>query len=309
MILLLLILVGLGAWSRGDSSDHRTACYRPYASNSPWNTPIPSNARPVPGSGQLVGTITKALTSDPTQYTYPVYVAGPRQPKLTVRVDNLATIVSAPRRLLRTASGLRFRVPVPPYAQPAAGSDGQVIILDPRTHYEWGFWHFYNSGGRIRATNGYRYNDAWSGVPPRGFTSRGAGVPYLAGLVRPCEIAHGEVEHALAFAYPNTTWQHVYPATKSDGHAQPGHGMAEGTRLQLDPRISDSAIRFSWGCRGPCFTIAKALQRYGMYLVDTGGRPKIVVEYQGTAHWHGRNTITASTVSRIPARSLRVVTP
>jgi hypothetical protein len=293
----------------GGSAGQASACYRPYASTSPWNTPVPKGAGAAADSARLIGTITTPLTSDPTQYTYPVYVAGPKQPRRSVHISDLASIVTAPRRLRRTSGGVRVRVPIPAYAQPSDGSDSQVIVLDPRTHDEWGFWQFSNSGGSMGSTNGYRYNDAWSGVPPNGFASRGAGVPYLAGLVRPCEIAHGNIQHALAFVFPNTTSQHVYPATKSDGHSSPGHGMAEGTRLQLDPSVTDNTIRSRWGCRGPCFTIAKALQRYGMYLIDTGGHSKIVVEDQITARWRGRDTITRSTVTPIPITSLRVVAP
>jgi Bacterial Ig domain/Phytase len=73
---------------------------------------------------------------------------------------------------------------------------------------------------------------------------RRAGVPYLAGLVRACELARGRIEHALAFAYDFPTAEYVFPATKSDGNAWDGveddldshpGDVPEGTRLQLDP--------------------------------------------------------------------------
>jgi hypothetical protein len=168
--------------------------------------------------------------------------------------------------------------------------------------------HSHRAGERvwgIGASNGYRYNTRYSGVPPHGFASRGAGVPYLAGLVRPCEIARGRIDHALAFVAPATTAQFVYPATKSDGHAAPGQGLAEGSRLQLDPSIPDRVIKDKWRCRNACFTIAKALRRYGMYVIDSGGHPKIVIEDSRTAHWSKR--IDASTVTAIPVSALRVL--
>jgi hypothetical protein len=154
----------------------------------------------------------------------------------------------------------------------------------------------------IGAANGYHYNTQWSGVPPTGFGSRGAGVPYLAGLVRPCEIGQRHIDHALAFAYQNTTSGFVYPATKSDGTAS--NGMPEGSRLQLNPAIPGSMIK-SWGCLGACFTIAKALQRYGMYLIDTAGHPKVFLEYDGTAHWG--NGVSAATTNPIPLAAFRVI--
>jgi hypothetical protein len=80
-----------------------------------------------------------------------------------------------------------------------------------------------------------------------------------------------------------------------------------GTRLQLDPTVDARTIEREWKCTGPCLTIARALQRYGMYLIDTSGRSKLIVEYEGTARWQG--AITASTPSPIPRDRLRIVPP
>jgi hypothetical protein len=249
------------------------------------------------------------LGSDPTQYTMPVYEADSSTPRVPVWVAGSWSNVTHSSTLRRSYGGTEVRVPVPMNAQPANGSDAQVIVVDPSTGDEWGFWQFYNtshsSGNGERAmgaTNGYHYNTRWSGVPPSGFASRGAGVPYLAGLVRPCEIARGHINHAIAFAYQNTTSQFVYPATKSDGGAS--SGMPEGTRLQLDPSISNSTIQ-RWGCTGACFTAAKAMQKYGMYVIDTAGHPKVYFEYDGTAEWG--NTVTASTTNPIPLNDFRII--
>ena len=69
----------------------------------------------------------------------------------------------------------------------------------------------------------------WSGVPPIGFNSRGAGVPYLAGLVRPAEVRRGRIEHALAFGCREPGSLFVVPATKSDG-AGAFPALPEGAR-------------------------------------------------------------------------------
>ncbi len=121
-------------------------------------------------------------------------------------------------------------------------------------------------------------------------------MPYLAGLVRPCEIRSGSIPHALAFAYPYPSRAHVYPATKSDGIG-PGDALPEGTRLQLDPTLTSDNLR-RLGCNDECLTIARALQRYGMYVIDNGGRPKVMMEYEQTAQWDG--LVSADTPSSIP---------
>jgi hypothetical protein len=275
---------------------HRAACVRAYSAAGPWNTPIRRGApsRPASLQGQL--------TSDPTQYTYPVYeVRG--APRVRVRITGRFSNVTGPRKLSVQRGG-SVAVPMPPGAEPAEGSDRQLILLDSRTGDEWGFWRAWHTRGGWSAVNGYHYRTSWSGVPPHGFGSRGAGVPYLAGLIRPCEVERGAIRHALAFAYDAVSPAFVYPATKSDGKSAASDALPEGARLQLDPSLTRARLA-RLGCTDVCLTIARALQRYGMYLIDASGRPKIVAEYDGTAYWGGR--LAEDTVSPIPLSRFRVV--
>jgi hypothetical protein len=223
-------------------------------------------------------------------------------------VDGVFSDVSSAGRRLRISQQQTVRIPVPGGARAAAGSDAHIIIVDRRTGDEWGVWRARRESGGWRIRNGYHYNVRWSGVPPQDvrngpFGSRGAGIPYLAGLVRPCEISRGRIDHALAFAYDYPSSAHVYPATKSDGLSRDPADLPEGSRLQLDPRLSRQDLR-QLGCLGACLTIAQALQRYGMYVVDNSGRPKLMMEYQGTAKWPDLN---GDTVSPIPMYAFRVV--
>ena len=185
-----------------------------------------------------------------------------------------------------------------------------MIMLDPATGDEWGVSNLSRDLlGNWTAWNAYHYNTAWSAVPPRDspgrpFFPRGAGVPYLAGLVRPCELARGRIDHALAFAYNFPTPEFIYPATKSDGKSTEPADLPEGARLQLNPALTEDELR-AWGCVGPCLTVARALQVYGMYVIDNAGRPKVMMEYEGTAGWSG--VVSAGTVSPIPLNQFRVL--
>ena len=285
-------------------------CRPPYSPTSPWNTPIASRPAIAPGSAMHVRALGSQLSSDPTEYTYPVYLARSGIPLQAVHVSGTYSNVSANGRRLRISQSTTVRLRIPTGAGASAGSDGQLVLLDPLTGNEWGFWRLQPTGaGRWSAENGYRYNIGWNGVPPRDasgspFGSRGSGVPYLAGLVRPCELAQGHIDHALALAYPTPTSRHVYPATKSDGGGTSPADMPEGSRLQLDPRLTAGRLR-SLGCRGACLTIARAMQVYGMYIIDNSGHAKIMLEDNRTAHWHGR--VSASTVSPIPISDLRLL--
>jgi hypothetical protein len=205
-------------------------------------------------------------------------------------------------------------VPLPDAAQPADGSDGQIIIVDPATGDEWGFWQLERVNGAWSASNGYHYNTRWSGVPPltddgRPFGSRGAGIPYHAGLITRCEIDSGHIDHALAFAYDSPSAAFVYPAAKSDGGVfggELGVDLPEGARIRLDPTLTTADLA-GLGCSGACLTIARALQTYGAYVVDHAGRSKVMLEYRATARW--TDAIGANTTSPIPMSRFTVLQP
>jgi hypothetical protein len=285
------------------------ACERPYADDSPWNTPVPADVEIDPRSATRMAAIVGPLSSDPTQYTYPVYYVSALTPREPVTISGWFSNVTDGGRSLTNQRRGSIMLPIPAGAAAAAGSDAQMILIDPIAGDEWGVWQLQLAAGGWQATNGYHYNIRWSGVPPLGsgdsfFVSRGAGVPYLTGLVRPCEILRGRIDHALAFAYDYPSGEFVYPATKSDGKGTGPGAMPEGTRLQLDPNLTEAQIR-AWGCAGPCLTIARALQVYGMYVIDNAGRPKVMLEYEGTANWGG--IVGSKTVNPIPLTAFRVI--
>lgn len=159
----------------------------------------------------------------------------------------------------------------------------------------------------LSATNGYHYNTNWDGVPPAGsFLSRGSGIPNLAGLIRPWEIEQGHIDHALAFAYPSPTSQFVFPAINSDGSSTNIYDMPEGTRLQLDPTLTDADFT-AWGLSPAGKIIARAMQQYGLIITDHSGTPQLFPEDSHTANWNG--IIANGTVSKIPFSSLKVLVP
>jgi hypothetical protein len=142
-----------------------------------------------------------------------------------------------------------------------------------------------------------------------GRAGRGSGNPYLAGLVRPWEVAQGHIDHALAFAYDSPSSAFVYPASKSDGGrfgGQLGVDMPEGSRLQLDPTMTDADFD-RLGLSPAAKVIARALQRYGMYTVDHSGSSKVFLEARTTAQWGSE--ITRDMLSAIPWSRFRVIAP
>lgn len=301
MLFLMVVCVGQVILCSGAGSG--VSRQPPYGVDSPWNLKIGPEPVYDPNSEVIVGSLHGVFGSDPTRYTMPVYAVDPQTTMVTVRLSGLFSNVTGNGETLAVTKRPDLLVPVPSHARKAKGRDGQMILWNPETGDEWGFWRMKKAGGIWTAVNGYHYNTRWSGVPPSGFISRGAGVPYLAGLIRPWEIAQGRIDHAIAFGvdYPNQLF--VYPATKSDGKGLT-HFLPAGARLQLDPSLTEDDFT-EWGLDRAGKIIARALQTYGMILVDGSGHPKIYAEYEATANWNG--VIHKNTVRTIPYTSFRVL--
>jgi hypothetical protein len=267
----------------GPSKAPSDPCARPFGPNAPWNVPVAGLSRHSrtnvyaerlwEDGSKTAGNIN--LSFD--EYTYPVYHTDQANGQYPVRIN--------------WNSPLEGKViPWHPNWRPAKGTDAQVIILDPDTGREWDLWQVKFDGRTVRATNGNLVpGNYWTrevGFKP----SRGAGIPYLAMLVRPYEIECGEIPHALSMAIRNTDGDsYVAPATKLE-HPDHGPGVPEGMRFALD--VSDADIE-AWlaelpeevpeATRQSARIIGRALRDYGWFITDTAGSAHLQFEYRGTA--------------------------
>jgi hypothetical protein len=245
--------------SSGQLATRAAPVARIYAPNSPFNRPIPAGAAIDPRSARFVRGLTRAARHGflvaIRQWTVPVYVAtaGTRRYQVSL------TASWAPSSALTG-------VPIPDAASPDPSGDAHLAILDRESGCEYDFWQARKRGQSWSATWGNSVRLSGSGVFPHGLSARGSGFALVAGLIRPSELAQGRIDHALVFSYPYTSAAgFVAPATESDGTNPHSYALPEGARLQLDPSLDISSLpRYER-------TIARALQRYGMYLGDTGG--------------------------------------
>jgi len=285
---------------------------RPYDVASPWNTPIAGGVSVLANSARYVGAIVDnnlPLTSDPDQYALPVYHFDSSTPRRTVKFSgSFSAYDNGDSSRVTPGYGATVTgIPIPDGALQSDGSDGQIVFWDPAAGVEYSFWQFArNSDGTYSATNGNRYHTTagYYGRFADGKAGRGAGTPYAAGLVRGWEIAQGRIEHALAFAYKSPASAIVYPATKSDGAGVTGTDAPEGTRFQLDPSLTEADFS-AWGLAPEAKIIARALQRYGMYVIDNSGSSKIYLEDRLTAKWHAG--ITRNLTAKIPLSKFRAI--
>ncbi len=288
---------------------------RPYHADSPWNTPIGPNPRYDRFSAEMIATIGQSpnggvLTSDPDQYSYPVYFADANTPRWDVPCRKYRCTIAT--SFGRISAAVLKGVPIPAAAKPSRGSDAQIIIIDTHTGTEYNLWQATRNGDGWQVSNGSVYSLMMDGTPAS-YGSRGAGVPYYAGLIRPWEIAQGRIEHALAFAYPTPARDRcVFPASKTDGRSDLPFALPEGARLQLDPTLTEADFE-RMGLDRSGKIIARAMQEYGMFLIDISGRPKIIAENlrdnpYATEQWSDPAlNLSSSTVSAIPYTALRVL--
>ncbi len=283
---------------------------RPYSAASIWNTPIGPAPEYDAHSTDMIATIGAGITSDPSQYSFPVYFVDSTTPRWDVPcTEHRCTIVTPTGT---SSTGILTGVPIPPEAQPSTGSDAQMIIIDEVTGSEYDLWQVVRTTTGWTVSNGSVYNIYWDGMPRR-YGSRGAGVPYYAGLIRPWEILQGRIEHALAFGYPTPADRGcVFPASKTDGNSTLAYALPEGARLQLDPALTEADFG-KWGLGPTGKIIARALQTYGMFLIDYAGRPKIYAENladnpYATAQWSDPAlNLTDRSIANIPYTAFRVV--
>jgi hypothetical protein len=251
----------------------------PYSKTSIWNTPIGPSPKYDVHSVEMVATLKLSnegrIVAAGEGFNHPVYYSDETTPRWDIPcMINECTIATSDQDIKRTNKVMG--VPIPLNAKPGADSDGRMIIIDTVTHTEYDISKAQRTATGWSAGTVSVYNILWDGTPV-GHSSRGSGIPAMAGLLRPWEIRQGRIEHALAFGYTETAKRCVFPASKSDGGSKQPFAIPEGARLQLDPSLTE--VDFDhMGLNPSAKIIARALQEYGMILVDTSGSFKMYLE-------------------------------
>jgi hypothetical protein len=178
-------------------------------------------------------------------------------------------------------------IPLPASAMPDSASDMHLAIIDWNTMTAWDMWGARKlPDGSWESNTGMRYKLNGPGVFDLSGTDikngesvhfhgpgRASGVPIIAGLIMFDEVKAGEIPHKIPAATRFTAFQEfVFPATWNDGPLV--NGITDGAVIQLDPALDLSAFDLTPGK----LAVARALQVYGMVLVDWAGGNVIYAE-------------------------------
>jgi len=255
------------------------ACWRPYSSASPFNTPLSADPALAAGSAQMVDNWLSTWsasnkTSAPrfvagyadtaNDYDHPLYFSGSSDPLYTVHC------AEAWGRC--PVEGAQVRIPAA--AQPAAGEDGHLAVIDQGSGWEYDFWQV-----RQKPAGGGTLTVSWGGKTKLDGAGTGSGATagnfgLAAGIIRPQELAAGKIDHALFMVVECTNGTSVAPAGADVGRTCSSMGLsnagapAMGQHFFLDMSAAEiEALSLpAWQK-----TVLRAMAEYGLYVGDTGG--------------------------------------
>jgi hypothetical protein len=254
---------GVGRWPG--------ACWRPYADDSPFNHRLPRRPQLDPRSDAIVRRVTgwgepaelrAGVAGTRGDWQHPTYYPDGNDPEFEVHCTESWGRCEV--------EGMRVRIP--DAAQPAAGDDGHLTVVDQKSGWEYDFWQVRRKprgGGRLVISWGGRTRIDGDGL---GSDANAAHYGSLAGIIRAEEMRRGRIDHALFMLVRCDSGRKVYPARGLGLACERSAGApSQGTRFQLD--LSPAEIA---GLPGPEWkkTILRAMAEYGLYVGDTtGGTP------------------------------------
>jgi serine/threonine-protein kinase len=157
------------------------------------------------------------------------------------------------------------------YDCPTGQEDCHMIVVDRDHQKLYEAWGANYSKNYLRATI-LAVWDLSRVYPPSGrgeqcASADAAGFPIAPLLFNADELASGSINHAIRFVLPNPRIRaHVYvhPATHGGAPSGPPNAPPYGARLRLKASYDVSHLS------PPAQVVARAMQKYGMFLADDG---------------------------------------
>lgn len=269
-----------------------------FSADSFWNQKVPVDAPTHPLSGYWIDLLKmdqtcKGFLINIDSWTIPVYQVEETTPRQVVKALSAMPDAAQGRpegevvkHIHQHPSFQGQPVPIPENLAPSPGTDQHVAIVDYGAGKMWDMWYvkrlpdgsWASNTGMITDLNGpgvytreevYPYGDGRYVGP-----GRAAGVPVAAGLIMHHEVKAGAIEHKLAGAVRFVAHgEYIFPPAWSIDGAFPG-GIPEGATIQLDPKLDLKRFDLTPEER----VIAKAMQEYGIVIVDFAGASVLYAE-------------------------------
>jgi hypothetical protein len=215
-----------------------------------------------------------------TAWSAPIYVVPADQPRVNIASEGSPELwndflrVPLPQNAVQAGpqDGYDERDPLAQRLHLGPWADRSLILYQPATDTIWEFLHLVRNGGTWRAVDGGKITDAsenrgtydaWGTGRPHGLT--GSGIPDILGMQTIEELQRGRIDHVVSLIVPRVALASMRaPATRTDGRSAAPDAIPEGTRFRLPSTLDVDAL----GLNPYATMVAKAVQRYGMVVVD-----------------------------------------
>ena len=250
-----------------------TASAKFFSPGSFWNSPLAPNAALDSRSPAWVTHLRDKVTTygqwiNTDHFSSPIYTVPADAPRTWVWVQNYGDYNQP-----------FMSVPMPANPVPSNDTDHHIIIWQPSTDQYFEFWNFYKGATGYGALAGGRIDNASTstGIFPN-VLGQAFPAPYGAtasslaeggGLITAQELQTGNIDHVVQIAIPHPLhqWWWTWPAQRSDGDSIDACDVPEGARFRLPANVDVASL----GLSPVAATIARAVQKYGMVVQDTGG--------------------------------------
>lgn len=160
------------------------------------------------------------------------------------------------------------------------------------------------TGGLLSAS----HDGHWDNLAQPAWVGRASGFSSVTGAILASEMQAGRIDHALACCMlkGHIRSSFVSPASSSDGSGG-STGFQMGARLQLDPALGPSDWT-TMGIVAAYHPVCVAMQKYGIFVVDSSGWMALYVEQAAAAGYTYPAGYSAVAMAKLIPR-MRVVAP
>jgi hypothetical protein len=273
--------------------------FRPFASDSPWNTDITAAAVDA-NSSAIINFIGPSIGLHPDfgagQYQgssmgIPYVVVGGSQAQVNINFTAYGDESDpGPMPVPATAS-------IEGDPNPSNG-DRHVLVLDNSRCFIYELYSAYPNGdGSWNAGSAAVWDLLSNQQRPWTWTSAdAAGLPIFPGLVRYDEVAAGKIQHALRFTLPQSRAAMIPPASHWAGNSTSAQAPPMGMRLRLKAGYDISG--FSTNVQ----VILSAMKKYGLIMADNGSA--MYISGAPDDRWDNNDL---HNLSQVPASAFEVV--
>ncbi|HKY90911.1 MAG TPA: hypothetical protein VJM11_07715 [Nevskiaceae bacterium] len=280
----------LGAWltpaaALAARDEGRDPWLWPFASDSPWNTPIGSGAQYAGDNDPItLDVIEGGDEIKAGKFSHPIYLAKEGDPIRSIYdKENLRT----------------FQFPIPADAKPDPKGDGHMYVVSPdRTLSMEMYRTKFDPDGRIVTNRCFQVDLYGSGMQLKDGSKfpgvRAMDASGMGGILRVWEIEAQSIRHALTFLLNWSKLKHVegrrpgwggtWPSNRNDywGHRDYKGNVPIGTLIAIPASIDITRL----GLNSHGLALARCLQDYGAYCDDSKNSFGISLSAEGASEGH-----------------------